>query len=333
MLYPNFKQLHQKYILRSKIGQGGMSKVYLAISKENSLRYAIKIMDTHPDRKEANKKRFRDEIVISKKINSSIVSRVHDYCFDEANDEYYIVFEYIEGEILKDIIQRNGGLTIDLSVNYAMQIAEGLSHIHQNHIIHRDLKSSNIMIDNTNSVKIIDFGIALSRESQRYTSTNKIIGSVHYLPPEAIKNSNSTNKADIYALGIIIYEMLIGQTPFASDENLSAVDIIKKHQKERIFSVKKWNPNIPQSLANIIIKATAKNPDYRYESAIALYYDLETCLSTERALEGPINLKKQLSQKNFLDFLASKWGIIFFLSLGLLSFIIMLVLVMLVEGN
>lgn len=311
-MFLNYKNLSEKYKILRKIGEGGMSSVYLAISKIDSLRYAIKVMQSPPNKKAINKKRFLEEIRIAKQIQSPYISKIFDSCFDETNDEYWMAMEYIEGEILKDIIERNGGLTVDLAVNYSMQIAEGMSDIHNSHIIHRDLKTSNIMIDNMNRVKIIDFGIAISRETERHTSTNKVIGSVHYLAPEILESKAINNKVDIYALGILIYEMVIGKTPFYSDENLAPHEIVLKQKNSKIISVNSLNPIIPQSLANIITKATAKKPEQRYESMRMVYFDLQTCLSQERALEEPIDLDRTKKQQSLIDFLASKKGIWFF---------------------
>ncbi|MGY6171845.1 serine/threonine-protein kinase [Candidatus Mycoplasma pogonae] len=283
MLLPHFKTLNENYHVLRKIGEGGMSRVYLATSKKNHLRYAVKIMHSPKNRLENNKKRFWDEIKILQNLNSPYITEMHDYCFDERNEEFYLVLEYVEGEILKDVIERNGGLTNDMALNYIQQIAQGLKTLHEQNIIHRDIKSSNIMVNNANQVKIIDFGIATYRYTENIIKNNKIVGSAHYLPPEILKTNILIRESfDIYSFGILMYEMLIGETPFYSDESQLPQEILNKQVQEKILSLSKLKNTIPQALSQIVAKATHKDWKQRYQSLDELIQDVENFIKQEQ---------------------------------------------------
>ena len=198
---------------------------------------------------------------------------VYDVGEEEGN--YYIVMEYIDGKTLKQQLQKRGALTLTEVLDIMSQLTDGLSHAHEAYIIHRDIKPQNIMIEDNGLIKITDFGIATAINSTQLTQTNSVMGSVHYLPPEQASGKGSTIKSDIYSLGILMYELLAGTVPFKGD---NAVEIALKHMKEKVPSIRKQNPTIPQSVENIIIKATAKNPKNRYESVREMYSDLQTAM-------------------------------------------------------
>ena len=162
------------------------------------------------------------------------------------------------------------------------QIASAVSHAHQNNIIHRDIKPQNILIDHQGNVKITDFGIAIALTSTTITHTNSVLGSVHYISPEQARGGVATKKSDIYSLGIVLFEMLTGKLPFSGE---SAISIALKHLQDETPHPRQWNPSIPQSVENIILKATAKNPLYRYDSVEELKEDLRTCLDPSRINE------------------------------------------------
>lgn len=160
-------------------------------------------------------------------------------------------------------------------IDIMSQLTDGLAHAHEAYIIHRDIKPQNIMIEDNGVVKITDFGIAMALNSTQLTQTNSVMGSVHYLPPEQANGKGSTVKSDIYSLGILMYELLIGSVPYKGE---NAVEIALKHMKEKLPSIRKQNPTIPQSVENIVLKATAKNPKNRYDSVRDMYNDLKTAL-------------------------------------------------------
>ena len=186
--------------------------------------------------------------------------------------------EYIEGKTLKQLLQKRGALTLTEVIDIMSQLTDGLAHAHEAYIIHRDIKPQNIMIEDNGRIKITDFGIAMALNSTQLTQTNSVMGSVHYLPPEQANGKGATVKSDIYSLGILMYELLTGSVPFKGD---TAVEIALKHMKEKVPSVRKQNPTIPQSVENIILKATAKNPKNRYDSVREMHADLETALERD----------------------------------------------------
>ena len=195
------------------------------------------------------------------------------YDVGEDNGLYYIIMEYVEGKTLKQLLKKRGSLTLSEAIDIMVQLTDGMAHAHDSYIIHRDLKPQNIMIQDDGQIKITDFGIAMALNSTQLTQTNSVMGSVHYLPPEQASGKGSTTKSDIYSMGIIFYELLTGKLPFKGE---NAVEIALKQMRDPIPSLKEDNPNIPQSIENIILKATAKNPKNRYEDAKSMHCLLYT---------------------------------------------------------
>ena len=163
------------------------------------------------------------------------------------------------------------------------QLTSAISHAHQNHIVHRDIKPQNILIDHNGNVKITDFGIAMALSATSITQTNSVLGSVHYLSPEQARGGMANKKSDIYSLGIVMFELLTGRLPFSGE---SAVSIALKHLQSETPSVRRWNPDIPQSVENIVLKATAKDPFHRYENVEEMEEDIRTSLDT-RGIDEP----------------------------------------------
>ena len=209
---------------------------------------------------------------------------VEMYDVGEDDGLYYIVMEYVEGKTLKQLLKKRGSLTISEAIDIMLQITDGIAHAHDSYIIHRDLKPQNIMIQDDGQIKITDFGIAMALNSTQLTQTNSVMGSVHYLPPEQASGKGSTIKSDIYSIGIIFYELLTGSLPFRGD---NAVEIALKHMKEPLPSLMKEDSSTPQSIQNIILRSTAKNPKNRYNNANEMHRDLLTALDDERMDEEP----------------------------------------------
>ncbi|NQZ66037.1 MAG: serine/threonine protein kinase [Mycoplasmatales bacterium] len=298
-----------KFKFIRKIGKGGMAEIYLAIDRDTGEQVAIKLL--HPDKKDsyADKKRFLHEINLTKKVDSPYVVKIHDW---EWNDEIqYIVMDYIEGETLKSYIQSKSRLNVDEVVDFSKQLSLGFEAIHKAGIVHRDVKSTNIIITSHGQVKIIDFGIAISDESERLTKTDNIIASPQYIAPELINMEKATAKSDIYSLGIIVFEMLTGDVPFKGND---AYKTVLQHQNSNIPHVNKVFDNIPQALANIVIKATAKNPSKRYPNMYSMYEDLSNCLSNSRAFE-PILVLADKPKTSFMQKVNSKWTLFFIIAL------------------
>ena len=181
-------------------------------------------------------------------------------------------------------MKKRGSLTLSEAIDIMLQLTDGMAHAHDSYIIHRDLKPQNVMIKDDGQIKITDFGIAMALNATQLTQTNSVMGSVHYLPPEQASGKGSTIKSDIYSMGIIFYELLTGSLPFKGD---NAVEIALKHMRDPLPSVRDDNPSIPQSIENIIMRATAKNPKNRYDDARQMHEDLLTALDDDRINEAP----------------------------------------------
>ena len=270
------QKINDRYEIIKTIGEGGMANVYLAHDTILDRKVAIKVLRGDLSNDEKFIRRFKREALSVSNLSHPNIVEVYDVGEEDGN--YYIVMEYIEGKTLKQLLQKRGALTLTEVIDIMSQLTDGLAHAHEAYIIHRDIKPQNIMIEDNGRIKITDFGIAMALNSTQLTQTNSVMGSVHYLPPEQANGKGATVKSDIYSLGILMYELLTGSVPFKGD---TAVEIALKHMKEKIPSVRKQNPTIPQSVENIILKATAKNPKNRYDSVREMHADLETALEKD----------------------------------------------------
>ena len=269
-----------RYVVKSLIGEGGMANVYLAEDIILHRDVAVKILHENLAKQERFVERFRREAeAVATLIHPNIVE-----IFDvgEYQGMYFIVMELLIGKTLKEIIQEKHFLSVSETIYIMQQVCDGVSVAHEHGIIHRDLKPQNISIAEDNSVKIMDFGIAYQQEATPLTQTNAVMGSVHYLSPEQAKGDNATLRTDVYSLGIVMYEMLVGKVPFTGE---SAVNIVLQHLREPIPYVSEKNIHIPQSVENIVLKATAKREEDRYEDLMAMKQDLDTCLEMDRMNE------------------------------------------------
>ena len=267
-----------RYKIISSIGEGGMANVYLAWDTILEREVAVKILrgDLADDDKFV--RRFQREANSASSLKHPNIVEMYDV--GEDNGKYFIVMEYVNGKTLKSLIKKRGALNLNEAVDIMLQLTSGIACAHDSYIIHRDIKPQNIMILEDGRVKITDFGIAMALNNNELTQTNSVMGSVHYLPPEQASGSGCTIKSDIYSLGILMFELFTGRVPFKGD---NAVEIAIKHMKEPIPSVCNINPNIPQSIENIILKACAKNPKNRYDSVYEMYNDLKVALEPEHA--------------------------------------------------
>ena len=270
------QKINDRYEIVKSIGEGGMANVYLAIDLILDRKVAVKVLRGDLANDEKFIRRFQREAKSVSDLSHPNIVEVYDV--GEEDGQYYIVMEYIEGKTLKQLINKRGALTLPEVIDIMTQLTDGLAHAHEAYIIHRDIKPQNIMILDNGLVKITDFGIAMATNATQLTQTNSVMGSVHYLPPEQASGKGSTIKSDIYSLGILMYELITGSVPFKVD---NAVEIALKHMKEKIPSVRKQNPLIPQSVENIILKATAKNPRNRYDSVREMHDDLVTALERD----------------------------------------------------
>lgn len=280
------QKISDRYQIIKSIGEGGMANVYLAYDTILDRNVAVKILRGDLSNDEKFVRRFQREALSASSLSHPNIVEVYDV--GEDNGEYYIVMEYIEGKHLKNLLKKRGKLTLSEAVDIMLQITDGMSVAHDSYIIHRDIKPQNIMILENGLVKITDFGIAMAMNATQLTQTNSVMGSVHYLPPEQASGQGSTLQSDIYSMGIVMYELLTGELPFKGD---NAVEIALKHLKEPITDIREKVSTIPNSIVNIIKRATAKNPKNRYNDAREMHEDLKTCLDDSRTLEPIINFK------------------------------------------
>ena len=277
------QMINDRYQIIRTIGEGGMANVYLAHDTILDRDVAVKVLRGDLAGDEKFVRRFQREAIAASSLSHPNIVEMYDVGEDDG--KYFIVMEYIEGRTLKSLIKKRGALTLSEVIDIMLQITSGLSCAHESYIIHRDIKPQNILILDDGRVKITDFGIAMALNSNELTQTNSVMGSVHYLPPEQANGSGSTIKSDIYSTGILMYELLTGKIPFKGD---NAVEIAIKQMKDPIPSVCEYNFEIPQSIENIILKATAKNPKNRYDSVVDMHNDLRTALDQSRREEPKV---------------------------------------------
>ena len=274
------RTLNGRYKIQSLIGTGGMAAVYLAKDLILDRLVAIKVLRLDFRQNDDAMRRFRREALSATQLTHPNIVGVYDV--GQSQEMNYIVMEYVEGTDLKDYIRQKGALHPIEAVRIMMQIVSAIAAAHQNRIIHRDIKPQNILIDKEGNVKITDFGIAVALSDTSLTQTNTLLGSVHYLSPEQARGGMATIQTDIYALGIVLYELLTGKVPFDGE---SAVSIALKHFQEPLPTIVNPTAMVPQSLENIVLKATAKDPMHRYKSCYEMFQDLKTCLDSTRLYE------------------------------------------------
>ena len=280
------QKINDRYEIIKSIGEGGMANVYLGYDTILDRNVAIKVLRGDLANDEKFVRRFQREALSASSLAHPNIVEMYDVGEDDGT--YYIVMEYVDGKTLKQLLKKRGTLTLSEAIDIMSQLTDGMAHAHDSYIIHRDLKPQNIMIKDDGQIKITDFGIAMALNSTQLTQTNSVMGSVHYLPPEQASGKGCTIKSDIYSMGIIFYELLTGTLPFKGD---NAVEIALKHMRDPLPSVREDNPSLPQSIENIIKKATAKNPKNRYDSARSMHEDLLTALDDERMDEAPYEFK------------------------------------------
>ncbi|MFJ6207802.1 Stk1 family PASTA domain-containing Ser/Thr kinase [Lysinibacillus sp. NPDC092081] len=274
------KRISDRYKIIELIGGGGMSNVYLAHDMILNRDVAIKILRYDFTNEDELHRRFQREALSATSLTHPNIVSVYDVGDD--GDLHYIVMEYVQGKTLKQYIQEFAPISPARSVHIMKQLTSAIANAHENHIIHRDIKPQNILMDAEGNVKITDFGIAMTLSATSFTQTNSVLGTVHYLSPEQARGGTATNRSDIYALGIVLYELLTGELPFSGE---SAVSIALKHLQSETPSVRAFDATIPQSVENVVLKATAKDANHRYSTVEEMQADLETILSPNRINE------------------------------------------------
>ncbi len=280
------QKINNRYQIIRSIGEGGMANVYLAYDTILDRNVAVKILRGDLATDEKFVRRFQREAISASSLSHPNIVEMYDVGEDDGN--YFIVMEYIDGKTLKSLIKRRGALTLPEVIDIMLQLTSAISCAHDSYIIHRDIKPQNVMILDDGRVKITDFGIAIASNATELTQTNSVMGSVHYLPPEQANGQGATIKSDIYSLGILMFELITGHVPFKGD---NAVEIALKQMKEPLPNVCKLVDGVPQSMENIILKACAKNPRNRYDSAREMYTDLKDCLDEDTPIQQRVVYK------------------------------------------
>ncbi len=285
-----------RYTLISSLGEGGMADVYLGQDTILNRQVAIKILRGELSKDPITLLRFQREAGAVSKLHHPNVVEVYDV--GEYNYRHYIVMEYVKGRTLKQLILQRGALHQDEAVDIMIQLTSAVQHAHEHHIIHRDIKPQNVLVKDDGTIKITDFGIALAHDAIQLTQADAVLGSAHYLAPETTRGETINHQVDIYALGIVFYELLRGSVPFKGD---NPVQIAMKHLREEIPSIKEFNPMIAQSVENIIIKASAKDRTQRYQSAKEMLYDLEHCLDLQNQNVKKIEIVQPIREESNLE--------------------------------
>ena len=274
-----------RYEVFKHIGQGGMADVFLAMDTILNREVAIKILRSELCTDPVSVVRFEREAQAATTLSHPNIVEIYDV--GEYNGHRYIVMEYVPGRTLKQVIRSRGSLEPDEAIDIEKQLVSAVSEAHHKGIIHRDIKPQNIIVKSDGSIKILDFGIAIAKGNIQVTQANNVMGSVHYLAPELAKGKPASVQSDIYALGIVLFEMLSGDVPFKAD---SAVQVALMQMRNEMPSIRTINPSIPQSIENIITRATAKDPSKRYSSCVDMLDDLRTCFRRDRINERKLVL-------------------------------------------
>ena len=314
-----------RYKIVKLIGKGGMADVYLAYDEILKREVAVKILKADMADDEMALERFKREAGAVTKLSHPNIVDVYDVGDD--GDKHYIVMEYVKGYTLKQLIKKRGPIPVREAVWVMRQLAGALMEAHRNNVIHRDVKSQNVLIKDDGTVKLSDFGIAVANDAMQITHKNAVLGSVHYLAPELSRGKQATMQSDIYSLGIVFYELLTGDVPFKGE---TPVQVALKHIKEEIPSVRRFNPEIPQSVENIIIKSTAKNPNLRYKNIAIMLQDLNECLKKSHAEDRKIVLngsdrsdQKEKTSRNERTKGNKAFSVLFLLFVSLFSIIVL----------
>jgi len=274
-------QLSGRYRLDAQIGAGGMSTVYKAFDVNLERRVAIKLLHREMSADSDQLERFRREARAVAQLSHPHIVGVIDAGEDE--NRPYIVFEYVEGETLKDRIRRLGRLPVDEALAYAIEIARALGCAHAHEIVHRDVKPQNVLLDAEGSAKVTDFGIARSLRDDGLTADGRVLGTTDYVSPEQALGHDVDGQSDIYSLGVVLYEMLTGDVPFHGENQIS---VAMKHVREDIPDIQRIRPEVSATTAAALDRMTDKDLAHRYADVPSLVADLEDALALEAARQG-----------------------------------------------
>jgi serine/threonine-protein kinase len=273
--------LSGRYRLDAQIGTGGMSTVYRAFDTTLERTVAVKLMHRHIASDSDQLERFRREARAVAQFSHPHIVGVIDAGEDDTRP--YIVFEYVEGETLKDRIRRSGMLPVDEALAYAIEITRALGAAHSRGIVHRDIKPQNVLIDEEGMAKVTDFGIARSLDEEGLTADGRVLGTTDYVSPEQALGHAVNGQSDIYSLGVVLYEMLLGDVPFHGENQVA---VAMKHVREDMPDIVRLRPEVTAGLGAVVDRMTCKSLEQRYPDTVALEDDLEDALAHEAARRG-----------------------------------------------
>jgi hypothetical protein len=265
--------LEGRYQVLAELGRGGMGVVYQAYDKQLKEQVAIKLLSPLLSTDEEALERLTREVSLARRVTHPNVIRIHD--ISEVNGLHYVSMEFFEGGNLKQHLKRSGSLSLLSAYQILSQICDGLEAAHSQGVVHRDLKAQNILIGRGGQIKIIDFGLARALHLEGMTATGLIMGTPEYMSPEQVSGKHVDERADIYALGVILFEMLTGRVPFTGE---SAIAVGFQQLKDPPPSPRSINPQIPEEIERIILKALEKNPMHRYRNVDELRKQFESAL-------------------------------------------------------
>ncbi|HEX4526263.1 MAG TPA: Stk1 family PASTA domain-containing Ser/Thr kinase [Gaiellaceae bacterium] len=280
-----------RYRIQRKLGAGGMADVYLAEDQELGRRVAIKILNGRHANDDQFIERFRREAKNAAALNHPNIVSIYDR--GEAEETYYIAMEFLDGRTLKELIVSRGAAPINVAIEYARQILSALRFAHRHGIVHRDIKPHNVLVDGEGRVKVTDFGIARAGTSQM-TEAGSIVGTAQYLSPEQARGGEIDPRSDLYSLGIVLYELLTGKTPFDGE---TPVEIAMKHLSTAPKPPSRLRPDVPPELDMVVMRALAKNPDDRYQSADEMEGDLDRVARGARVSAATVDTATQVLRR------------------------------------
>lgn len=295
----------KRYEIIEELGEGGMGKAYRAVDNKINEEVALKILRPEIAADKKHIERFSNELKIARKISHKNICRM--YHLGEESGTHYITMEYIPGQNLGSIIKMTKQLSVGTAIRITKQVGEGLAEAHRLGVVHRDLKPGNIMIDKEGNARIMDFGIARSLEAQGITGAGAMIGTPEYMSPEQVEGKEADKRSDIYALGVILYEMLTGKLPF---EGKTPLSIAMKHKSEIPLNPRKFNAQIPEDLSRVILKCMEKDKEKRYQSAEALSSELDNIEKGISLTEGISHEKRPITTRERKKINRKPWLII-----------------------
>ncbi|MFQ5676647.1 MAG: serine/threonine protein kinase [bacterium] len=259
--------LHYKIL--EEIGRGGMGVVYKAEDTKLDRTVALKFLPQHLTATDTERARFLQEAKAAAALNHPNVCVIHE--IQESGEQPFIVMEYVDGQTIRALVGESGPLALNEALEYATQIGEALREVHQNDIVHRDIKSENIMVNAKNQIKVMDFGLAKLKGSQKLTQSSSTLGTLAYMAPEQIQGQKVNARSDIFSFGVVLFEMLTGRLPFSGDYDAALMYSVLNEEPE---SLQKYVPDASSELIHVINRALEKVPDERYQNVGDMLIDL-----------------------------------------------------------